>query len=153
MLVIGVVERGGKVVVQVADELAERRIPEFIRSVVNIKDSELMTDEYHTYNALRTQMKHHVINHQEQHIDGDKHTNTIEDFWSPLKRAWYGQHHHYQTGYTPLYVAERCYVYNYRNLEGEGQSFGSFYERAWMSHLVKECWLHRFTCPWVCQWW
>ena len=34
-----------------------------------------------------------------------------------LKRAWYGQHHHYSVGYTPLYVAERCYVYNYRNLE------------------------------------
>ena len=27
-----------------------------------------------------------------------------------FKRAWYGQHHHYQTGYTPLYVAEACYV-------------------------------------------
>ena len=34
-----------------------------------------------------------------------------------LKRAWYGSHHHYQTAYTPLYVTERCYVYNHRNLE------------------------------------
>ena len=115
--VIGVVERGGKVVAQVAENLTGRRILEFIRSVVNIKESELMTDEYHAYNALSTQLKHHVINHQEQYVDGDKHTNTIEGFWSLLKRAWYGQHHHYSVGYTPLYVAERCYVYNYRNLE------------------------------------
>ena len=76
-----------------------------------------MTDEYHAYNALSNQLKHHVINHQEQYIDDDKHTNAIEGFWSLLKRAWYGQHHHYSVGYTPLYVAERCYVYNNRKLD------------------------------------
>lgn len=86
----------------------------------------MMTDEYHVYNALGNQLKHHVINHQEQYVDGDKHTNTIERFWSLLKRAWYGQHHHYQTGYTPLYVAERCYVYNHRHLEEDGGIFWKF---------------------------
>ena len=115
--VIGAVERGGKVVAEVAKGLTGRDILEFIRRVVNVKESELMTDEYHAYNALSNQLKHHVINHQEQYVDGDKHTNTIEGFWSLLKRAWYGQHHHYSVGYTPLYVAERCYVYNNRNLE------------------------------------
>ena len=115
--VIGAVERGGQVVAEVAKGLSGRAILEFIRRVVNIKESELMTDEYHAYNALSNQLKHHVINHQEQYVDGDKHTNTIEGFWSLLKRAWYGQHHHYSIGYTPLYVAERCYVYNNRNRE------------------------------------
>ena len=115
--VIGAVERGGQVVAEVAKGLTGRDILEFIRRVVNIKESELMTDEYYAYNALSGQLKHHVINHQEQYVDGDKHTNTIEGFWSLLKRAWYGQHHHYSVGYTPLYVAERCYVYNNRNLE------------------------------------
>ena len=115
--VIGAVERGGQVVAEVAKGLTGRAILEFIRRAVNIKESELMTDEYHGYNALSGQLKHHVINHQEQYVDGDKHTNTIEGFWSLLKRAWYGQHHHYSVGYTPLYVAERCYVYNNRNRE------------------------------------
>ena len=115
--VIGAVERGGQVVAEVAKGLTGRAILEFIQRVVNVKESELMTDEYHAYNALSSQLKHHVINHQEQYVDGDKHTNTIEGFWSLLKRAWYGQHHHYSVGYTPLYVAERCYVYNARNLE------------------------------------
>ena len=44
--------------------------------------SELMTDEYHAYNALGSELKHHVINHQVQFAEGDKHTNTIEGFWS-----------------------------------------------------------------------
>ena len=115
--VIGAVERGGQVVAEVAKGLTGRDIMQFIRRVVNVKESELMTDEYHAYNALSSQLKHHVINHQEQYVDGDKHTNTIEGFWSLLKRAWYGQHHHYSVGYTPLYVAERCYVYNCRELD------------------------------------
>ena len=50
-------------------------------------------------------------------VDGDTHTNTIEGFWSLLKRAWYGQHHHYRVAYTPLYVAEACYKYNYRDVD------------------------------------
>lgn len=115
--VIGVVERGGKVVAEVAEKLTGRRILEFIKRAVKIEDSKLMTDEYHAYNAIGREMKHQIVNHQEQFVDGDVHTNTIEGFWSLLKRAWYGSHHHYTTGFTPLYVAERCYVYNYRNLE------------------------------------
>ena len=123
--VFGVVEREGKVVAEVAEKLTGRRILEFIKKAVKIEDSELMTDEFHAYHEIGRQMKHHIINHQEQYVEGDKHTNTIEGFWSLLKRAWYGQHHHYTTGFTPLYVAERCYVYNYRNLE-YGQVFWKF---------------------------
>ena len=69
-----------------------------------------MTDELPTYRQFATQMKHEVINHQEQYVDGDKHTNTIEGFWSLLKKAYHGSHHWYSVGYTPLYVAERCDV-------------------------------------------
>ena len=76
--VIGAVERGGKVAAQVAEKLTGQRILEFIRSVVNIKDSELMTDEFHAYHAIGHEMKHHIVNHQEQFVDGDVHTNTIE---------------------------------------------------------------------------
>ena len=115
--IIGAVERGGKVVAQLAPNLTGRTILEFIRSVVNLKDSELITDEFRAYELVGKELKHTIINHQEQFVDGDTHTNTIEGFWSLLKRAWYGQHHHYQTGYTPLYVAEGCYKYNYRDHE------------------------------------
>lgn len=115
--IIGAVQRGGKVVAQLAPGVTGRRILEFIRSVTNLKDSELITDEFHAYNAIGREIKHAIIKHKEQYADGETHTNTIEGFWSLLKRAWYGQHHHYQTGYTPLYVAEACYKYNYRETD------------------------------------
>ena len=115
--VIGAVARGGEVVAQVVENLTGRTILDFIKKVVNIKESELMTDEHHGYRQFASMMKHEVINHQVQYVEGDKHTNTIEGFWSLLKKAFYGTHHHYTIEYTPLYVAERCYVYNNRHLE------------------------------------
>ena len=115
--VIGAVARGGEVVAQVVENLTGRTILDFIRKVVNIKESELMTDEYRGYQQFASMMKHEVINHQVQYVEGDKHTNTIEGFWGLLKKAFYGTHHCHTTEYTPLYVAERCYVYNNRHLE------------------------------------
>lgn len=113
--ILGAVERGGKVVAKIATELTGRYILEFIRKHVKMAESELMTDEFKAYQRVGKEMKHSIIDHQEQFVDGDIHTNTIEGFWSLLKRAWYGQHHHYTTEYTPLYVAEACYKYNYRD--------------------------------------
>ncbi len=115
--IIGAIERGGKVVARLAKDLTGRTILNFIREVVKVDKSQLMTDEYKAYLTLGKEMKHHIIDHQEQFVDGDVHTNTIEGFWSLLKRAWYGSHHHYWTEYTPLYVAEACYKYNYRSIE------------------------------------
>ena len=64
-----------------------------------------------------------VINHSVRYADGETHTNTIEGFWSLLKRAWYGSHHHYSKSYTPLFVAEANWKYNHRKDE---DGFGSF---------------------------
>ena len=107
-------ERGGEVVAEVAEKLTGRRILEFIKRAVKIEDLELMTDEFHAYHEIGRQMKHHIVNHQEQYVEGDKHTNTIEGFWSLLKRAWYGSHHHYTTGFTPLYILSFSKVSSYK---------------------------------------
>ena len=125
--VIGAVQRGGKVVAEVAKGLTGRAILEFIRSAVNLKDSELITDEFIAYKAVAQHMKHSVVNHRDgQYVDGDVHTNTIEGFWSLLKRQWYGSHHHYSVAYTPLYVAEGCYKYMYYNNYREMDMFTKF---------------------------
>ena len=106
---------------EVAEKLTGQTILEFIRSIVNLKDSELITDEFHAYNAIG------------RDLAGPSGTafrppSRGKTPRSLLKRAnqryeclmafpGYGSHHHYQTAYTPLYVAERCYKYNYRDIE------------------------------------
>ena len=112
--VLGAVQRGGKVITQLVQDTTGETIVEFIKSFVKTEDSELITDQYRGYNEIGKQMKHQTLNRSEEWEGGEVHTNTMEGFWSFVKRAWYGSHHHYSTEYTPLYLAEACYKYNYR---------------------------------------
>ncbi len=121
--VIGVVERGGKVRAEVAKDLTGKGIVRFLKKHLDPAGSVLITDEYRAYRAVRSFMYHATIDHGVAYADGDTHTNTIEGFWSLLKRAWYGTHHHYSRGLTPLFVAEAAWKYNHRR---DRNAFGSF---------------------------
>ena len=57
----------------------------FIKKFAKIEDAELMKDEFGVYHEIGKEMKHAIINHKEQFVDDDVHTNTIEGFWSLLK--------------------------------------------------------------------
>ena len=121
--VIGVVERGGRVAARVADKLTGKAIVQFIREHVDTVGSLLISDEFRSYNAVRPIMAHAVINHSVQYADGDTHTNTIECFWSLLKRAWHGSHHHYSDRWMPLFVAEQSWKWNERANERPFETF------------------------------
>lgn len=112
--VIGAVERGGRVVARVADGLTGMAILRFLRSTIDPNGSLLITDELSAYDAAAREFSRAIINHSVAYADGETHTNTIEGFWSLVKRAWYGSHHHYTKHYMPLFVAEACWKYNQR---------------------------------------
>ena len=112
--VIGAVERGGRIAAQVATSLTGRDIVQFIRKHVEPAGSLLISDQYTAYNAVRPIMAHAVINHSVAYADGEIHTNTIESFWSLLKRSWHGSHHHYGDRWMPLFVAEQAWKWNER---------------------------------------
>ncbi len=113
--VVAAVERGGRVVAQMATDLSSRSMMDFIMSYIEHEDSVLLTDEYQAYNRVKDIMEHFVINHKEHYARGFVHTNTVEGFFATIKRSWTGSHHHYQKKNTPLYVAEACFKYNNRN--------------------------------------
>jgi len=114
--VLGAVERGGRVVAQVANpgDLSAKGISNFIARFLDKAGTILITDEYKGYSRVSQEMLHAVICHAEAYADGVIHTNSIESFWAIIKRAWYGTHHHYSRKYMPLYIAEACYKYNHR---------------------------------------
>ena len=114
--VIGVVERGGKVVARVADRRTAEYILDFVKKWVDPEGSRLISDGFSGYNSIKEFIPHSVINHSASYARGDVHTNTIEGFWTLLKRAWVGTHHHYTPRHTNLYLAETCYKYNHRNM-------------------------------------
>lgn len=121
--VVGVVERGGAVAASMSPRVTGKRVVRFLRQTVDPSGSLLITDEYKAYNAVKRLIPHARINHSVQYVDGSIHTNTIEGFWSLLKRAWYGSHHHYRKHFLPLYVAEACWKYNARK---QANPFGAF---------------------------
>ena len=119
MPVIGVVERGGRIVARPAakSEITGAGLKRFILDHVGPAGSMLMSDAAAAYNSVGAVMRHAVINHAERYVDGAIHTNTIEGFWSGIKCAWYGSHHHYSRKYAGLYVIEQCTSYNERSVD------------------------------------
>ena len=115
--VIGAVQREGEVRAEVADDTKGATVLDFIKQSVETEESALITDEYKAYTNAYKMMPHRVISHEEGYVGPDDktlHTNTIEGFWSLLKRAWYGSHHKYTKGWSPLFIAEAVWKYNHR---------------------------------------
>lgn len=114
--VVGAVERGGRVIAQPAKpgDLSQKGLAKFIGRFVDKAGTLLVTDKYAGYGKVGGTMLHATVNHAVEYANGIVHTNTIEGFWALVKRAWYGQHHHYSRKYMPLYIAEACYKYNRR---------------------------------------
>lgn len=85
--VLGVIQRGGKVVAQLVGNVTGKTIRGFIKRFVKTDDSELYTDQYRGYNAIGKEMKHETMTRSVKWEEGTVHTNTIEGFWSFVKRA------------------------------------------------------------------
>ena len=121
--VIGALARGGKVVAKPSDKVTGKTLKAFLGSVVDADDSVLITDEYSGYRRMNEWVPHFTINHAVAYAQGLIHTNTIEGFWSLVKRAIFGQHHHYSKAHTAAYIVEACYKYNNRH---NADTFGQF---------------------------
>ena len=114
--VVGMVERGGKVIAEYLKKLGDGNVSKFLLKHIKSKDTILMTDEFRVYKPMEKHVERKVIKHREfEYVNGDIHTNTIEGFFSLLKRAYHGTHHSYSVKWLPLYLKEACYKYNNRN--------------------------------------
>jgi hypothetical protein len=103
------------VVARVIANVKAEALTGFVREAVADNFSLLVTDQWMGFRQLRKQYPHKVINHaQGQYVVGAVHTNTIEGFWSILKRGVVGTFHKVSKKYLPLYVAEFEFRYNNR---------------------------------------
>lgn len=114
-VVVGAVERQGQVVAKVTQDASSTTLQKLLREHVSI-GTRLYTDDWRGYtraNALG--YNHTSINHSAQvYVQGDVHTNTIEGFWSQLKRSVQGTYHYVSPKYLQSYVNEFAYRYNLR---------------------------------------
>ena len=114
--VVGMVERGGRIVARPVDKTKLRAIglSKMVRDNVDIANAVLITDEYCGYLRVKNFMPHQVINHKVCYANGEIHTNTIESFWGLLKRGIFGQYHRVTLRHLHQYVTEFCYRHNHR---------------------------------------
>jgi transposase-like protein len=113
--VIGAVSRKGKVVARVLDRVSKETMQAFVRETVSTEVSLLATDEHVGYASLKGEYRHDAANHKaHKYVVGAIHTNTIEGFWSLIKRGVVGTYHKVSRKYLPLYVAEFQFRYNNR---------------------------------------
>lgn len=113
--VFGMVERNGKLNAKtVKDTTMETLTPEFVKVVK--ETATMYTDEHTGYNALRRIYSHGFVKHNEnQYVNGRIHTNTIEGFWSLLKRGIFGIYHFTSKKHLQMYVDEFVFRYNTRD--------------------------------------
>jgi transposase-like protein len=116
MEVIGAISRKGNVVCKMIEEADWDTYENFVRQTVSDKVSLVSTDESHNYRGLeRMGFKHrHVSHNREEYVRGLVHTQSIESFWSLLKRGIMGSFHHVSKDYLPLYLNEFTWRYNER---------------------------------------
>jgi len=114
--VFGIVERGGKVAALVTPDVTRASLMPIIKSKV-LPRSLIYTDDYRVYNPLKASgFEHERIAHSEKvYVMGNIHTNTIEGFWSLLKRSISGVYHSVSAKHLQDYVNEYAYRYNHRS--------------------------------------
>jgi transposase-like protein len=114
--VVGAVKRKGNVVARVVENTNRETLEAFVRETVSNRVSLLCTDAYPGYVRLKHRFPHQSVDHTiGQHVVGAVHTNTIEGFWSILKRGVVGTYHKVSKKYLHLYVAEFQFRYNNRD--------------------------------------
>lgn len=114
--VIGAIARKGNVVARVIGSLDAPTKQEFVRKLVGKgKFKMLFTDKDHAYRYVQKGLHHEAVDHSKgEYVRGIVHTNTIESFWSLLKRGVMGSFHHVSKDYLPLYLQEFTFRFNQR---------------------------------------
>lgn len=114
--VIGAMSRGGKAVATVIDNTDTATLDGFAHAVVSASAS-VSTDEHSGYRHLGRTFKHGVVRHgRGEYVNGAFHTNSIEGFWSQLKRQIIGIHHFVTPKHLNAYVSESTWRFNLREM-------------------------------------
>ena len=113
--VVGMVQRKGQVRAFVAADVKADTLRGLIKEHV-LPKSTVFTDDFRSYNGLDARgYTHQRINHSERvYVVGEIHTNTIEGFWSLIKRGIGGVYHSVGRHYLQTYLDEYSFRYNRR---------------------------------------
>lgn len=115
-MVVGMIEREGVLIAKHVDNKEGQVIEYLVENNVE-RGSNLMTDEAPAYTMVGAKYIHRVVNHSaKEYVNGICHTNTIEGFWSLLKRGIVGICHSVSVKHLSRYCDEFSFRYNTRKV-------------------------------------
>ena len=113
--VLALVERGGSVRSMNVPDVTAKTLRAALVAQID-KRSYLMTDAWPGYKAVgREFAKHESVSHETgEYVRGEAHSNTVEGYFSILKRGITGVYHHVSQKHLKRYLAEFDFRYNER---------------------------------------
>jgi transposase-like protein len=113
--IVGIVQRKGSVRAFVAQDVKAHTLIGLIKEHV-MPQNIVFTDDFAAYDGLKFRRYHHRrIRHSEKiYVSGNTHTQTIEGFWSLIKRGISGVYHNVGRHYLQSYLNEYSFRYNRR---------------------------------------
>src|SRR5437868_9282518 len=126
--VMGLLERhGGEVRTMVVEGTKRHHLHGEVTKHVEA-GSHVYTDALRSYNELEREYIHGVINHAEKYVDGQIHTNGVENFWSLLKRSIKGTYVAVEPFHLFRYLDEQTFRFNGRR-GNDGERFQKVMEQ------------------------
>ncbi|MGH8012809.1 MAG: IS1595 family transposase [Candidatus Binataceae bacterium] len=120
-IVMGILDRNTR-------EIRVKHVPHVKRETLHTEirehvapGAEVFTDEWVAYQGLDREYVHNVINHAEEYVRGNIHTNGIENFWSLLKRGLKGTYTSIEPFHLFRHLDEQAFRYNNRKTDDAGR--------------------------------
>ena len=117
MPIFSLVQRGGQVRSFALPRVTGGNLKRIIKEQVN-PQATVMTDSFIGYRGLKKTFARHemVDHHRKEYVRGDAYTNTVENYFSILKRGIIGTYHHVSKKHLGRYLAEFDFRYNARGM-------------------------------------
>ncbi|MFL5797541.1 MAG: IS1595 family transposase [Actinomycetota bacterium] len=121
--VLGMVERGGRARAMIVPDTRRQSLaPRVLGNVA--RGSAVYTDALPSYTGLEAAYDHETVDHAVEYVRGQVHTNTIENFWSLLKRGLKGTYVSVEPFHLFRYLDEQVYRFNARKDDDLGRFAG-----------------------------
>lgn len=115
--VVALVERGGRVRARQIERVDRESLGGAVHELVE-SGATIHTDENPSYRHLGARYSHESVNHtRKEYVRGNVTTNTVEGFFSLLKRGVYGTFHSVSKHHLHRYLSEFEFRYNHRHLD------------------------------------
>lgn len=112
--VLGMASRDGDIKLKLLNKLKGEEVRRVVAENVDYVKS-FYTDGHKLYRRMHELGPHQFVVHQTQWVDGDVHTNFVENAWSLFKRSLVGIFHHVSAKYLQAYLDEFSFRYSHRD--------------------------------------